>query len=431
VADLSQVKLNPSPAATLPPDLVRPPTPLPAGPQPRLAPSLRPAPVGPEPTGEFGSSGGASDLPVPSPARSLTAAAHAAIPGALGRAVRGQTARPLPTAPPGAPPSAASLPVAPDPFEWWASLPPGTQSGLAPGGLTDPKQLAALHRQTALATEGGLKPDHTPLAVAAMAVPGPHQAAAARMALGTPRAAARVATNPIRAVSHPAVIGGSIGYDALSRVGATPPSPAADATAAPAPAPAPRPVAPPQPAAASTLTPARSAASAVGGVAGPAVDPHQAVAQIVKTQPQAAPELAKASTNLASLGAAGVVGPAALAAAAETGPLAQTGLGAVGQAVGPDLAKSFWGSLGTGSKVMLGLGVGLTVLPLLLNLFGDSDSEDGKPGGTGFLTRILPLLGLGAAAWGATGGSFSQLPEIGRLGRQDFWTGVQRDLGMK
>lgn len=131
--------------------------------------------------------------------------------------------------------------------------------------------------------------------------------------------------------------------------------------------------------------------------------------------------------------------PQAMAAEAQAAPavdqgqpnLAAQGVQNVAQSLGttPDLATSFWGSLGTGSKVLLGLGVSLAVLPSLFSLFGDDDNEEGRPGGMGFFGRVLPFLGLGMAAWGAAGGDFNKLPELGRFGQTDFWKGVGNDLG--
>lgn len=112
-------------------------------------------------------------------------------------------------------------------------------------------------------------------------------------------------------------------------------------------------------------------------------------------------------------------------------PLEQQGKATVARETGlaPEQAESFWGSLGTGSKVLLGLGVGMVALPLLLRMFG-GDNEEGGSGGLGFLGRVLPILGAGAMVWGATGGDHETLPDLNRLGTNDFWSGVQRDTGL-
>lgn len=73
----------------------------------------------------------------------------------------------------------------------------------------------------------------------------------------------------------------------------------------------------------------------------------------------------------------------------------------------------FWEGLGSDGRILVGLGLGAGVVGLLLNMFGD-DTEDeyGRKGGPGFLARVLPLLGLGAAAWGAGGGGLPDLNNI-------------------
>jgi hypothetical protein len=60
--------------------------------------------------------------------------------------------------------------------------------------------------------------------------------------------------------------------------------------------------------------------------------------------------------------------------------------------------------------------VGLTVLPLLMRLFGDDDNDRDGPGGLGFLGRVLPFLGVGAMLWGAGGGDLTKAPDIRQMG---------------
>lgn len=85
---------------------------------------------------------------------------------------------------------------------------------------------------------------------------------------------------------------------------------------------------------------------------------------------------------------------------------------------------SFWGritdfwnnKLDSNGRMLVGLGLGVTAVTTLMNLFGGDDDEDDKGGGGSWFSRILPFLGIGAAAWGLGGGTFSQLPSLTTMG---------------
>jgi hypothetical protein len=58
-------------------------------------------------------------------------------------------------------------------------------------------------------------------------------------------------------------------------------------------------------------------------------------------------------------------------------------------------------------------------------MFGSEDDE--KDGGRGFLSQVLPYLGVGAAAWGLGGGTFSALPSMRHYG--NLGDAVSTNLG--
>lgn len=82
-----------------------------------------------------------------------------------------------------------------------------------------------------------------------------------------------------------------------------------------------------------------------------------------------------------------------------------------------DRVSDFWSNtLDDNGRLLVGLGLGAGAVGLLMNVFGgDDDDEDGKGGGSSWFTRLLPFLGLGAAAWGLGGGTFSELPSWAKL----------------
>jgi hypothetical protein len=186
--------------------------------------------------------------------------------------------------------------------------------------------------------------------------------------------------------------------------------------------------------------PAAPAAPAPGDQpAAGGLDPKRWEAALAHVPKAELASLPAASAALAAYAKQGVTAPDQLAAAVLKGggdaagvAAVAKGLGAAGKPVDPGMAETFWGRLGTGSKVMLGLGVSLMVLPALLSLFGDDDNDGEGPGGRGFLRRALPFLGAGLALWGAGGAGNEgpwQTPNVSQLGQSDFWSGVRNDLG--
>jgi hypothetical protein len=171
-------------------------------------------------------------------------------------------------------------------------------------------------------------------------------------------------------------------------------------------APAPRPVSAPAPAA----QPAAPAPSTAQPGANPWSSREQAPApaQIpTGTQPQPAaaqlgipgvtPEVGQKLQQMIS----GVAGPAA-GTAAGMGAAGMAGLaGKIESTPPPPGAEGYWGSLGWESKALIIAGLSVTALSALKSMTGDKEEGDGS-----FLSRVMPLLGLGAAAWGAGGGNF-------------------------
>lgn len=73
--------------------------------------------------------------------------------------------------------------------------------------------------------------------------------------------------------------------------------------------------------------------------------------------------------------------------------------------------ERYWSQLPDSSKLLVYAGLSITAISALRSMFSSkkSDGTDDEPG---FLASIAPILGLGAAAWGAGGGTFSQLPQL-------------------
>lgn len=128
----------------------------------------------------------------------------------------------------------------------------------------------------------------------------------------------------------------------------------------------------------------------------PGVQPTPAQAQVPITDEQKGAVGQKLQQMIGEIG-----GPAAGAAA---------GVGAGGLAglmqkaetsPPPPGSEGFWSNLGPESKALLIAGLSVTALSALKNLTGGSEEGDGS-----FLAKVLPLLGLGTAAWGAGSGTF-------------------------
>lgn len=93
-----------------------------------------------------------------------------------------------------------------------------------------------------------------------------------------------------------------------------------------------------------------------------------------------------------------------------------------------EAVASAWAGMGSGARILLGAGLGTAALGLLMNLFG-GDDEDGK-GGSSFLWKVLPLLGLGAAAWGLASTDDITNPSFSRLADKKTWVGLGNDVGL-
>lgn len=85
-------------------------------------------------------------------------------------------------------------------------------------------------------------------------------------------------------------------------------------------------------------------------------------------------------------------------------------------------AKNIWDQLGNYKWLVVG-GLGLAAISMLSSLFGGSnDDEEGGHGGSTFM-RLAPLLGLGTAAYGLSGGQPSRLLQPKFWG--DTWQGAK------
>lgn len=70
--------------------------------------------------------------------------------------------------------------------------------------------------------------------------------------------------------------------------------------------------------------------------------------------------------------------------------------------------EGYWSRLDSTSKIMVIAGLSLAAVSLFKSLMGKDEGDDDPS----MLWSILPFLGVGAAAWGAGGGTFSQLPSM-------------------
>lgn len=163
----------------------------------------------------------------------------------------------------------------------------------------------------------------------------------------------------------------------------------------------------------------------VGGIVGgfnPSAAPAPAADPAATAAPTPATPSAAASPDRPQSQPAPTLPPAAVAAAPELGdPATVRAAGAkltsiVGAAGGPAGAaavaaqappppgfEGYWAGLSDESKVLALAGLSITAIGALQSLFG-GDDEEGEGGG-GFLQRVLPFLGVGAAAWGLGGGT--------------------------
>lgn len=147
------------------------------------------------------------------------------------------------------------------------------------------------------------------------------------------------------------------------------------------------------------------------GQAGVAPPPPAADPAAAHPAPQGIPGLtdenrAAVAQNLSSQVAA-LGGPAA-GAGVTAGLMAQAA-----KAPAPQGLQGYWQTLGPESKALIIAGLSVTALSALKSMFGSNDKEEGDGS---FLARVLPYLGIGAAAWGAGGGNVGitekfQLPE--------------------
>lgn len=92
------------------------------------------------------------------------------------------------------------------------------------------------------------------------------------------------------------------------------------------------------------------------------------------------------------------------------GGTVQGGLQAAAEAAPPPGFGRYWAGLDPSSKMLAIGGLSLAAISMLKNMFGGDDDE-------GFLSKVLPILGVGAAAWGAGGGTFSQAPSMDQYSR--------------
>lgn len=102
----------------------------------------------------------------------------------------------------------------------------------------------------------------------------------------------------------------------------------------------------------------------------------------------------------------------------------QNALAVAQNAPAPEGFAGYWERLDSTSKLLAIGGLSLAAITALRGMFGGDDDEEGG----GFLSSILPLLGIGAAAWGAGGGTFSQLPKMENYKR--LGNAVTTNLGM-
>lgn len=104
---------------------------------------------------------------------------------------------------------------------------------------------------------------------------------------------------------------------------------------------------------------------------------------------------------------------------------------AAGEISPEEAAKGVWGQMGSGARILLGAGLGITALSLLMHLFGGGDDKDPEGGGgMSFFWKVAPLLGLGAAAWGLASRDDVTKPQFSRLLSGDTWTGLADDVGL-
>lgn len=94
----------------------------------------------------------------------------------------------------------------------------------------------------------------------------------------------------------------------------------------------------------------------------------------------------------------------------------------------PQGFEGYWDKLDWESKALAIGGLSIAAIFALKSMFG-SDDEDEEGGGGSWLTSALPIVGLGAAAWGAGGGTFSKLPQLSKY--QDLGDSVTGALGLK
>ncbi len=76
-------------------------------------------------------------------------------------------------------------------------------------------------------------------------------------------------------------------------------------------------------------------------------------------------------------------------------------LGNAGNLTAPAGFKGYWAELPPASKILAVAGLSMAAISFLRSAFSSGDKDD-EPG---FLSRVLPYLGLGAAAWGLGGGT--------------------------
>lgn len=89
--------------------------------------------------------------------------------------------------------------------------------------------------------------------------------------------------------------------------------------------------------------------------------------------------------------------------------------------------KGYWSRLPSTSKILAIAGVSLAGISLLRSMFGSGKKKDDEEEDEGFLMKALPFIGIGAAAWGIGGGTFSSLPEMKHYNR--FIGGVTSNMG--
>lgn len=95
---------------------------------------------------------------------------------------------------------------------------------------------------------------------------------------------------------------------------------------------------------------------------------------------------------------------------AQAGGSVTGGLALAEKAPPPKGFEGYWKGLDSSSKLLAIGGLSITAISLLKNMFGSKNGKDEDD--ESFLSKVLPFLGVGAAAWGLGGGSFTSAPKL-------------------